>query len=54
METATTIKKSLKGGEWLIKESAPADVFIPEDFNEEQLMIKDLANNSLIPRFGLY
>lgn len=43
METATAIKKSLKGGEWLIKESAPADVFIPEDFNEEQLMIKDLA-----------
>lgn len=43
MEAATAIKKSLKGGEWLIKESQPADVFIPEDFNEEQLMIKDLA-----------
>lgn len=30
----------LKGGEFLIKESRPEDVFIPEEFNEEQLMIK--------------
>jgi alkylation response protein AidB-like acyl-CoA dehydrogenase len=33
----------LKGGEWLIKESTAPDTFIPEDFNEEQLMVKDMC-----------
>ena len=33
----------LKGGEWLIRESNPADTFIPEDFNEEQQMVKDMC-----------
>ena len=32
-----------KGGEWLIKESQAADCFTPEDFNEEQLMVKDMC-----------
>jgi hypothetical protein len=32
--------KVLKGGEFLIKESNFRDLFIPEDFNEEQLMVK--------------
>ena len=41
METKITI--SLKGGEWLIKESNPFDTFTPEDFNEEQLMVKDMC-----------
>lgn len=31
--------KMLKGGEFLVKECDPNDVFIAEDFNEEQLMI---------------
>ena len=31
--------KSLKGGEFLIKETLAEDVFIPEEFNEEQRMI---------------
>jgi alkylation response protein AidB-like acyl-CoA dehydrogenase len=43
----TTTKNTLKGGEWLIKESVPAETFIPEDFNEEQLMIKDVCNQFL-------
>lgn len=34
---------SLKGGEWLIKESTPYDTFTPEDFNEEQQMVKDMC-----------
>jgi len=34
-------KKALKGGEFLIKETDPKDVFIPEDFDEEQRMIAD-------------
>ena len=33
----------LKGGEWLIRESNPAETFIPEDFNEEQQMVKDMC-----------
>ncbi len=43
MSTATGKKISPKGGEWLIKESSPYDTFIPEDFNEEQQMVKDMC-----------
>ena len=32
-------KNTLKGGEFLIKETNPNSVFIPEEFDEEQLMI---------------
>ena len=31
---------SLRGGEFIVKDSDPADVFIPEDFTEEQRMIQ--------------
>ena len=34
-----TIPNALKGGEFLIRESEPQDIFIPEEFNEEQRMI---------------
>ncbi len=37
----------LKGGEFLIKEANHKDMFIPEDANEEQLMIKDMTNEFL-------
>ena len=37
---ATTI---LKGGEWIIRESKPEDIFTPEDFNEEQKMIMEMC-----------
>jgi alkylation response protein AidB-like acyl-CoA dehydrogenase len=37
----------MKGGEWLIKDSSPFDTFIPEDFSEEQLMIRDMCNQFL-------
>ncbi|MCB9175117.1 MAG: acyl-CoA dehydrogenase family protein [Flavobacteriales bacterium] len=33
--------KTIKGGEFLIKETDPRNVFIPEDFDEEQRMIAD-------------
>ncbi|MBL0128798.1 MAG: acyl-CoA dehydrogenase family protein [Flavobacteriales bacterium] len=36
---STETKKALQGGEFLIRESAPQDIFIPEEFNEEQRMI---------------
>ncbi len=34
---------TIHGGEWIIKEVKASDVFIPEDFNEEQLMVRDMC-----------
>ena len=36
-------KTILKGGEWLVKESSADDIFIREDFTEEQQMIFDMC-----------
>jgi alkylation response protein AidB-like acyl-CoA dehydrogenase len=47
MSTQTTATAGLKGAEWLIKETAPSDVFIPEDFTEEQQMIMDMCQQFL-------
>jgi alkylation response protein AidB-like acyl-CoA dehydrogenase len=47
MSTAAATKTVLKGGEWLVKESSPFETFIPEEFGEEQLMIKDMCNQFL-------
>ena len=46
---STDVKKSaaLKGGEWLVKESSPLETFIPEDFTEEQKMIRDMCDQFL-------
>ena len=38
-----TIATTLKGGEWLIKTSTPQETFIPENFNEEQVMVKEMC-----------
>ncbi|MFN4006728.1 MAG: acyl-CoA dehydrogenase family protein [Chitinophagaceae bacterium] len=43
MSNVTNETKALKGGEWLIKESNAFETFIPEDFDEEQRMIKDMC-----------
>ena len=43
MQTTTSTRAALKGGEWLIKESNPFDTFTPEDFDEEQLMVKEMC-----------
>jgi alkylation response protein AidB-like acyl-CoA dehydrogenase len=43
----TSINTILKGGEWLVKESDPATTFIPEDFTEEQGMIRDMCDQFL-------
>lgn len=34
---------TLKGGEWLIKPGKAKDIFTPEDFTEEQIMIRDMC-----------
>lgn len=43
----STVTKTVKGGEWLIKQSLPAETFTPEEFSEEQLMIKDMCSQFL-------
>jgi len=40
----TTSATSLqKGGEWLIKESNAFETFTPEDYTEEQIMVRDMC-----------
>ena len=50
METKTA---TIKGGEFLIKETDPQDVFTPEEFNEEQRMMAqtcvDFVENEVTP-----
>lgn len=43
MSTETKNTTAIKGGEWLIRESSPFETFIPEDYNEEQQMVKDMC-----------
>lgn len=41
----TTIKTTLKGGEFIIKESTAGNIFIPEELNEEQRMMAGTAQD---------
>jgi len=43
------VKKTtaLRGGEWLVKQSSPFETFIPEEFTEEQKMIRDMCDQFL-------
>ncbi len=36
---------TLKGGEFLIKDATPQDIFTPEELNDEQLMIKQMTKD---------
>ena len=45
--STTTKTGVLKGGEWLIKESSAFETFIPEDYTEEQQMVKDMCMSFL-------
>lgn len=50
----TEKNQALKGGEFLIRETQAHEIFIPEDFNEEQRMIaqtcKDFLKQEVYPR----
>ncbi len=48
MEDVMVKTATLKGGEFLVKDTNPADVFIPEDINEEQQMILDMAREFVL------
>jgi len=41
--TTSNIASLPRGAEWIVKESIPFDTFTPEDFNEEQRMVKDMC-----------
>jgi len=45
MSTESTVAKVLKGGEFIVKDTSPRDIFIPEEINEEQLMIKKMCQD---------
>ena len=49
----TTDKKALMGGEFLVRETEASDIFVPEEYDEEQLMIiqssKDFLNQEVYP-----
>lgn len=43
----TVVKNAIKGGEFIIRETEAADIFIPEQWNEEQLMIAQSCKDFL-------
>jgi alkylation response protein AidB-like acyl-CoA dehydrogenase len=47
MSAATDTKTILKGGEWLVKESFPSDIYTAEEFTEEEKMIRDMCDQFL-------
>lgn len=45
---STTIEKAtIKGGEWLVGKPEAEETFIPEEYNEEQQMVKDMCTTFL-------
>ena len=57
METATKTRAAIKGGEFLIRETQAHEIFIPEEFTEEQKMIaqtcKDFLKQEVYPNLDL-
>jgi alkylation response protein AidB-like acyl-CoA dehydrogenase len=55
--TTTETKKAIKGGEFLIRETQAHEIFIPEEFTEEQKMIaqtcKDFLKQEVYPHLDL-
>ncbi len=41
----TTTKNALRGGEYIIRDSSPDEIFIPEDFNEDQHMVRQMCKD---------
>lgn len=54
MATSAETKKAIRGGEFLIRETQAQEIFIPEEFTEEQKMIeqqcKDFLDKEVFPR----
>ena len=47
MSKAAEKLKAIRGGEFLIRETPANEIFIPEDFNEEQKMIRQQCQDFL-------
>ncbi|HLF63089.1 MAG TPA: acyl-CoA dehydrogenase family protein [Saprospiraceae bacterium] len=47
MESASQALKTIKGGGYIITSQEPQEVFIPEDFSQEQEMIRQLCHDFL-------
>jgi alkylation response protein AidB-like acyl-CoA dehydrogenase len=48
METTTAqTKKVMKGGGFIIAQQLPEEVFVPEDFSQDQIMIRQLCHDFL-------
>lgn len=41
----TTTQQALRGGEFIIRDTSPQDTFIPEDFNEDQKMVRQMCKD---------
>jgi alkylation response protein AidB-like acyl-CoA dehydrogenase len=56
MATATETKHAIKGGEFLIRDTTAQEIFIPEEWNEEQKMIaqtcKEFLEQEVYPRLN--
>lgn len=57
MSTATDTKHSIKGGEFLVRETNAQEIFIPEEFSEEQKMMaqacQDFIDTEIHPNADL-
>lgn len=53
MSTETIIRNVTRGGEFLVRETSAADIFVPEEINEEQRMMvqmtRDFVEQELFP-----
>jgi alkylation response protein AidB-like acyl-CoA dehydrogenase len=47
MSTSAEKKKAIRGGEFLIRDTQANEIFIPEEFNEEQIMIRQQCRDFL-------
>lgn len=45
MSEVATSAQVLRGGEFLVRNTSPEEIFIPEEFNEEQRMIRDMVRD---------
>jgi len=50
MSTTSSTQNFLKGGEFLIKESSASQMFIPEDYSDDQLMLIDMVRDFINTR----
>ena len=52
MDTATHQKTLIKGGEFIVKQAAPHEIYSPEDINEEQRAFSDATSEFVDKRIA--